>query len=118
MDRFSLSPKNQEDLQELMRILQEEIIPNYNSLLEISFPNEQELEEMKDLKEIIELNKNIIESYSYILQSSLLQTGREILINTKLGAEKGNKDALVLYEKLKDSNKAMMEEEELNEQCN
>jgi len=117
MKDFSLSPKSIEDISELMRILQEEIIPNYNYLLEINFPNEQELKEMKGLKEILELTQPIIDSYTYVLQNSLLQTCKDIFINAKFEAEKGNKDAEMVYENLKDSYKAMMEEE-LNEHSN
>ncbi len=117
MDRFSLSPENQEGLQELMRNLQEEIIPKYNYLLQINFPNEQELEEMKGLKEVLELTKNIIDSYSGILQTNLLQTGKDIFINAKRDEEKGNEDTIMVNEMLDDSYKVMMEEE-LNEQSN
>jgi 2,3-bisphosphoglycerate-independent phosphoglycerate mutase len=117
MDRFSLSPENQESLEELMRNLQEEIIPKYNYLLQINFPNEQELEEMKGLKEVLELTKNIIDSYADILQTNLLQTGKDIFINTKADEEKGNEDAIMVNEMLKDSYTVMMEEE-LNEQSN
>ncbi|MBO9700540.1 MAG: hypothetical protein J7604_10055 [Sporocytophaga sp.] len=117
MKNFNLSPKSKDDISDLVRMLQEDIIPKYNYLREIDFPSEQELEEIKGLKEMWELIQPIIESYTYALQNSLLQTSKDIFINAKLEAEKGNKEAEMFYEKLKDSYKAMVEEE-LSEQSN
>ncbi|WP_028978453.1 hypothetical protein [Sporocytophaga myxococcoides] len=117
MKDFRLSPQSKESISELVRMLQEEIIPKYNYLREIDFPSEQELEEIKGLKKMWELIRPTIDSYTYVLQQSLLQTSKDIFINAKLEAEKGNKDAAMFYEKLKDSYKAMMEEE-LSEQSN
>jgi hypothetical protein len=73
VDNFTISDKNKADIRELMRMLQEDVIPKYKNLLEIDFPNEQELENMKGLREIMELAKPIIETYSSILQSNLLE---------------------------------------------
>lgn len=117
MKNFRLSPESKENLNEVLTFLQEKIIPRYNELLEIQFPDEDDLEEMKTLKEFWELTKPVIESYSYVLQNSLLQTSKDIFIHIKLEADKGNKDAKMLYEKLKDSHKAMRDEE-LGEQSN
>ncbi|GAL86287.1 hypothetical protein MYP_3516 [Sporocytophaga myxococcoides] len=98
-----------------MYILQEEIIPKYNFLLGINFPNEQELKEKKGLKDLLELTKTIIDSYSDILQSSMLQKSG-VFVNEKIKAEEGNDYKVLLYEKLKGLNNSMMEEAELNEQ--
>lgn len=115
MEGFVLPSNNKEDISELIRILQEEIIPNYNYLLEIDFPNEEELKEMKGLKEMLELTKPIIDSCAYVLQNNFLQTDKDIFINANLQSEKGNNDTLMGYEKPKNSYKVVMEEE-LNEQ--
>ena len=102
--------ENREQLQQLLKLLSEKVIPAYQELCNIKFPEEEEKKLKLEYAMIIKKAMPLIDALYAELSAKLFSQSQDIMLNAKIQGEHGNEQMLAFYLKLKDSFQAALKE--------
>jgi hypothetical protein len=102
--------EDREQIQQLLKILGEKVIPAYVELCHIKFPGEEEKKLKFQYAMMLKKAMPLIDALYAELSQKVFNQAKDLVLNAKLEGEKGNAEMLAFYLKLKDSFQAALKE--------
>lgn len=102
--------EDREQIQQLLNLLGEKVIPAYVELCANKFPNEEEKKLKFQYAVMLKKAMPLIDALYIELSNKVFNQSKDLVMHAKLEGERGNKEMLDFYLKLKDSFQAALKE--------